>query len=81
MEWYANGNKKQQFTYENDKKNPVDALGKGNLTFDIGSYEAKAELPLGSFLLEKKCPEDQKLFSGKWSYCPFHGTKLVPQDN
>ncbi len=34
------------------------------------------ELPLGSLLPLKFCPEDGEKFNGAWSYCPFHGTYL-----
>ena len=45
----------------------------------VGDFKTKIEFPLASLLLEKKCPEDQKLYNGKWSFCPYHGKELIKQ--
>lgn len=34
------------------------------------------QLPLGSLLKPKKCPIDQQLLDGSWTYCPYHGKRL-----
>ena len=58
---------------------PVDPLGSGVLTIKLGDFERTVDLPLNSLLLEKKCNEDGKLYSGKYIFCPIHGKKLVNQ--
>ncbi|QQX77315.1 MULTISPECIES: hypothetical protein [Aequorivita] len=58
---------------------PVDPLGNGELTIKLGDFERTVDLPLNSLLLEKKCNEDGKLYSGKYIFCPIHGKKLVNQ--
>ncbi|RDK88857.1 hypothetical protein [Marinirhabdus gelatinilytica] len=58
---------------------PIDSRKENDVTFTLGDFTKKVDLPLNSLLLEKKCPRDKQLHSGKWSYCPFHGTKLVSQ--
>lgn len=39
----------------------------------------KWRTPLSSLLPKKKCPVDEELLNGTWSFCPFHGNKLVNQ--
>lgn len=51
----------------------------GSLFIEIGELKKEAELPLASLLMEKKCPTDGKLHSGKWNFCPIHGKELVHQ--
>ena len=75
------GENMQIFTYKNDKKTPINVYGKGNLSFELSEYKANADLPLASLIMEKQCPEDKKLFNGKWSYCPIHGKELTKQGN
>lgn len=58
---------------------PIDPLKGSNLSIKLGDFEKIIELPLSSLLKEKKCPEDKKLYSGKWVYCPLHGKKLVAE--
>ena len=58
---------------------PIDANEAGILKVEMNEFSREVDLPLGSLLMEKKCPEDDKLLSGKWTYCPFHGKKLVSQ--
>ncbi|CAL2103815.1 conserved exported protein of unknown function [Tenacibaculum sp. 190130A14a] len=65
--------------FKNDKKNAIDAYKEGSLSFELFDFKPELELPLGSLLLEKKCEEDDKLYNGKWAYCPFHGKELVSQ--
>ena len=58
---------------------PINPLKEDVLSIKLGSFENKIELPLSSLLMEKKCPEDQLLYSGKWNFCPLHGKKLMSQ--
>ena len=51
----------------------------GLLFIQIGELKKEVQLPLGSLLMEKKCPIDGKLHSGKWNFCPMHGKELVQQ--
>ena len=71
------GENMQVFIYQDDKKQPIDVYGNGNLDLELGDFKPRIEFPLGSLILEKKCPEGGKLFNGKWSYCPLHGKKLT----
>lgn len=57
----------------------IDPLGDEPFSVKLGNLDVNVDLPLSSLLVEKKCPVDQKLLSGKWSYCPIHGEKLVQQ--
>ena len=68
--------------FENNNKStvlPIDPKSSETVTFTLGTYVKEVTLPLNSMLLEKKCPIDKSLHSGKWSYCPFHGEKLIAQ--
>jgi len=56
---------------------PINPLQNEILTINLGDYERTVDLPLNSLLIEKKCPEDGKLYSGKYIFCPIHGKKLI----
>ncbi|ARV10039.1 hypothetical protein BTO05_10475 [Winogradskyella sp. PC-19] len=56
---------------------PIDVYKKGELEFELGDFVSTNNLPLGSLLEEKKCPQTNKLHNGKWKYCPFHGGELI----
>lgn len=58
---------------------PVDPYGTDPLSFELGNFTPKADLPLTSLLMEKVCPTDKALMSGKFKYCPYHGVELVSQ--
>jgi len=58
---------------------PINPVGNGLLTVKLGDFERTVDLPLNSLLLEKKCSEDGKLYSGKYIFCPIHGKKLMAQ--
>ncbi|MEQ6125066.1 hypothetical protein AAON49_12740 [Pseudotenacibaculum sp. MALMAid0570] len=75
------GENMQVFVFKNDKKNPINVWEKGKIDFGLNDFKVTMDLPISSLLLEKKCPEGKKLFSGKWSYCPFHGKELESQEN
>jgi len=75
------GENMQFFAFKNDEKKPVDVRKDGTLSFELGEYSVESDLPLGSLIKEKQCPEGKKLFSGKWFYCPIHGKKLIAQEN
>ena len=51
-----------------------------NFTVKLGGEELRWNLPLSSLLKPKKCPVDNKLMSGAWKYCPYHGVKLEPSN-
>lgn len=33
--------------------------------------------PIGALLPEKSCPKENYMYDGSWTYCPYHGVKLV----
>ncbi len=47
--------------------------------FAVKLREEKFEwqLPLGSLLRPKRCPIDQQVLDGSWTYCPHHGKRLT----
>jgi len=53
------------------------ASGSGTFAIEVGGELFSWKLPLGSVLVPRTCPEDGEKLSGAWSYCPWHGTKLV----
>jgi hypothetical protein len=55
---------------------PIDPLSSSSLEIELEAFKPAISLPLNSLLLEKQCPVDEKWHSGKWSYCPFHGSEL-----
>jgi hypothetical protein len=74
------GENMQFYVFENPGKEdiiPIDPYSNETLTFNLGSFEKNVMLPLGSLLQEKMCPETKELHSGKWTFCPYHGVKLV----
>ena len=56
----------------------ADPLGEGALTLRLGDESYDWKLPLGSLMPAKMCPKDKEILNGAWSYCPWHGDKLVP---
>ncbi|MBB6681654.1 hypothetical protein H4O20_09385 [Aequorivita sp. 609] len=56
---------------------PINPLDSKNLEITLSEFNKTIELPLSSLLLEKRCPNDDKLYSGKWNYCPIHGENLI----
>ncbi|WP_299105898.1 hypothetical protein [uncultured Tenacibaculum sp.] len=73
------GENMQFVVFKNDKKNAIDSYKEGTVSFELFNFKPEVELPLGSLLVEKKCEEGNKLYNGKWAYCPFHGKELVSQ--
>jgi len=63
------------------KGNPLEAIinakEKENFTIAVNKENFTWNLPLGALLKPKKCPEDSKLVDGSWTFCPWHGKKLV----
>ena len=63
------------------KGNPLDpiinAKAKENFTVTVNKEDFIWSLPLGALLKPKKCPEDGAQVDGSWSFCPYHGKKLV----
>ena len=56
----------------------ADPLSEGNFAIRIGEQSFEWRLPLGSLVPPKMCPRDKEIVNGAWSYCPWHGEKLVP---
>jgi len=50
---------------------------KGEFRIELNEEDFNWILPLNSFVAKKECPVDNKLMSGVWRYCPWHGTELV----
>lgn len=74
------GENMQFFLFGSPKKNnvlPVDPYSNEVVIFELGDFKKEVQLPLGCLLEEKKCPTDDKLHSGKWKYCPYHGDELT----
>ena len=58
----------------------ADAAAPGSFSVELGEDVFDWILPLGSALPSKVCPEDGEKMSGAWIYCPWHGKKLVEQE-
>lgn len=58
---------------------PIDLFGTDTLHLSLGDFHQKIELPLNAVIVEKKCPVNQTLYSGRWNYCPVHGKPLENQ--
>lgn len=70
------GENMQLLIFKNGKKVDVDPYKEGTLSFEFFGYNDEISLPLGSLLEKKRCPKCDKKYNGKWSYCPFTGSKL-----
>ncbi len=55
----------------------VNAKNKEKFTVKLSDEQFQWQLPLGSLLKPKKCPIDEQLHDGSWSYCPYHGKRLT----
>lgn len=58
---------------------PANPYGGESLEFELEDFNVTTDLPLSSLILEKVCPNDNALLNGKFSYCPYHGVKLISQ--
>lgn len=56
----------------------ADPLSEGSLSIKVGEHSFDWKLPLGSLMPAKMCPKDKEVLNGAWSYCPWHGERLVP---
>lgn len=61
-------------------KNLIDEREKGQFTVSFSQKEFNWMLPLPSLMPKLQCPTDNKEMKGNWTYCPFHGVKLVKSD-
>jgi DNA-binding cell septation regulator SpoVG len=69
------------FIFQNNEdptKRIIDPIKKDKFTVKLDGEALQWELPLSSLLKPKKCPIDNKLMNGTWTYCPYHGTALIP---
>lgn len=55
----------------------ADAKSEGKLGVRLGEESFEWRLPLGSLLPAKMCPQDKEMLNGAWTYCPWHGARLV----
>ena len=55
----------------------AEAATPGSFSVEMGGEMFQWKLPLGSALPPKVCPQDEEEMNGAWSYCPWHGKKLV----
>ncbi|MBC2844197.1 hypothetical protein [Winogradskyella flava] len=63
-----------------DRKNnviPIDPYSSETIKFELGDFKKDVMLPLACLLEEKVCPETDEEHNGKWTFCPYHGVKLV----
>ena len=60
--------------------NPMDRIvnpkNKEKFIVKLNKEQFEWQLPLGSLLKPKKCPVDQKVLDGAWTFCPYHGKRL-----
>lgn len=49
----------------------------GNFSITVADEAYEWRTPLGSVLPFRYCPKDNEQMSGAWSFCPWHGKKLV----
>lgn len=57
----------------------VDTRAPGKLALKVDREELVWRLPLSSLVPPKVCPIDGEVLSGAWSFCPWHGEKLLPR--
>ena len=65
------------FIFMSRSSGNIDPYAEDNFLLELDDFKREVDLPLESLLEEKECPKDGKLHSGKWTYCPFHGVKLI----
>ena len=63
--------------YDNHNNRITNPYVNNHFTVKTLGKEYEFELPLSSLLTEKKCPIDNKLLNGTWTYCPWHGEVLT----
>lgn len=57
----------------------AEASKEGAFRVRLDTEDFNWKLPLSSLVKPKKCPVDGALLDGTWTYCPYHGNKLVEQ--
>ncbi len=70
------------FVFEDiSKKNKrnFDPMKVGLISVKVVEKKYEWKTPVHALLPLKKCPEDNVELNGAWSYCPFHGNKLITQ--
>jgi hypothetical protein len=55
----------------------ADPEKEGRMKLRVTGEEFEWRLPIGSLLPPKVCPQDGEKLNGAWTYCPWHGVKLV----
>lgn len=66
-----------------DRKNnviPIDPYSSETIKFELGEFKKEVSLPLACLLEEKVCPETNEEHNGKWTFCPYHGVKLIEKN-
>lgn len=58
----------------------ADATKEGAFTVRMGETDYSWRLPLSSVVPPKICPVDGEKMSGAWKFCPWHGTKLLSEE-
>ncbi|MDD5542348.1 MAG: hypothetical protein PHX83_04170 [Acidobacteriia bacterium] len=66
------------FPARNAKGLPIaDARKEGSFSIQVNDSVFKWHLPLGSLIPQKTCPVDGEKLDGAWTFCPWHGARLV----
>ncbi len=58
----------------------ADVTKEGTFVVQLGETEFTWRLPLSSLVPPKICPVDGEKMSGAWKFCPWHGTKLLSEE-
>ncbi|MFQ5930537.1 MAG: hypothetical protein ACE5MK_12645 [Acidobacteriota bacterium] len=58
----------------------ADAQKEGTFAVQIGEREFTWRLPLRSLVPPKICPVDGERMSGAWKFCPWHGNRLLLEE-
>jgi len=59
----------------------ADASSEGRFTLELGDLRFDWRTPLASVLPRKICPVDERELNGAWTFCPWHGERLVAKSS
>lgn len=62
---------------DGSNNNLISAQQKGEFTVRLNHSVFKWNLPLAAYQPTKVCPVDKQKMNAEWSYCPYHGNKVV----